>query len=73
MAQAIIGRICDLSASRFNRRTQLTPPEPWINSFIWKAVVRYHNRFGEYPTWMPCYEEAIAGEYWEWNDPKCHD
>ena len=72
MADALIARICDLSGTRFTRRTQLSTADPWINSFIWKAVVRYHNRFGEYPTWMPCYEEHISGEYWEWNDPKCH-
>ena len=72
MADALIARICDLSGTRFTRRTQLSAADPWINSFIWKAVVRYHNRFGEYPTWMPCYEQHINGEYWEWNDPKCH-
>ena len=72
MADALIARICDLSGTRFTRRTQLSTADPWINSFIWKAVVRYHNRFGEYPTWMPCYEQHINGEYWEWNDPKCH-
>ena len=73
MAADIVARVCGLAGTRFTRRNQVNAePEPWVNYFIWKAVVRYYNRFGEYPSWMPCYDEYLAGETWEWNDPKCH-